>query len=337
MAKKPDQHRAQGLGLGAPEATPNVRTLDHEGVARYVSDVFRAHDLPDADARTCARALVEADLRGAWSHGVARLPMYCARLVKGVSRARPNIRVERVAAAAALVDGDHGLGLVIAPRAMADAIGIARDAGVGVVGVKHSGHFGMAGLYAQQAMDAACLGFVYSNASPALPPWGGRRPFFGTNPFAFGAPSGAETPFLADMAMSVVARGKLKFAAQRGDTIPEGLALDKEGRPTTDGQAAYEGAVLPFGGVKGAALSWMMDVLGGVFTGAAFAGAVANPYSRLDRPQDVGHLFVVLRADLFMPLADFENRMDDLAAGVKAEPRAQGVEEILAPGEPGPE
>jgi L-2-hydroxycarboxylate dehydrogenase (NAD+) len=179
------------------------------------------------------------------------------------------------------------------------------------------------------------VGMAYTSASPALPPWGAMKSFFGTSPLSVAVPTSKDSaPFCIDMAMSVVARGKLKFAAQRGQPIPAGLALDKEGRPTTDGAAAFDGVLLPFGGVKGAALSWMMDVLGGVVTGGAYGGEVGNPFKTLDRAQGTGHLFIAFRADLFLPLAEVMSRMDDLAHRAKALPRAAGVEEILSPGEP---
>jgi LDH2 family malate/lactate/ureidoglycolate dehydrogenase len=136
------------------------------------------------------------------------------------------------------------------------------------------------------------------------------------------------------MAMTTVARGKLKFAAQRGEAIPPGLALDKEGRPTTDGAAAFEGTVLPFGGVKGACLSWMMDLLAGAFTGARYGGEVGNPFATLDRPQGTGHLLIAIRGDLFMPMTELLERLDDLAGRAKDLPKAAGIEEILSPGEP---
>jgi LDH2 family malate/lactate/ureidoglycolate dehydrogenase len=136
------------------------------------------------------------------------------------------------------------------------------------------------------------------------------------------------------MAMSRVARGKLKFSAQRGDPIPLGYALDRHGRPTTDGKAAFEGTVLPFGEYKGAALSWMMDVFAGVFTGAGFGGEIANPFSDHSKPQNVGHVFIAVRADLFMPRSEFDRRMGELDNRAKALPKAEGFSEILAPGEP---
>ncbi len=299
----------------------------------WVNRVFAAHGLPADDARTASRALVKANLRGVDSHGVARVPMYGERLRRGVANPNPKISVTRVAPAAALVDGDDGLGLVVGPRGMAAAIAIARESGIGLAGVKRSGHYGMAALYILQAVEAGCAALAFTNASPALAVWGGRSPFLGTSPFAAGAPAGAAPPFVLDMACSTVARGKLKFAAQRGEPIPEGLALDREGRPTTDGAAAFEGVVLPMGGVKGSGLSMLMEVLTGVLTGAAFGGEVRNPFTGLDGPQNTGHFFLALRTDLFMAPGAFEDRMQALRERVKTQPRAEGFQNILMPGE----
>lgn len=246
----------------------------------------------------------------------------------------PQVSVTRVAPAASMVDGDNGLGLVVGHRAMDEAIAIAQDFGIGLAGVKRSGHYGMGALYVLQATAAGCAGLAFTNASPALPVNGGRSQFLGTNPFAAGAPAGEAPPFVLDMACSIVARGKLKFAAQRGESIPEGLALDRQGRPTTDGAEAFEGLVLPVGGVKGSGLSLLMDVLSGVLTGAAFGGEVKNPFTGLGDPQGTGHFFMAVKTDLFMPMESFASRMEELSERVKQQPKAEGFEEILMPGEP---
>lgn len=300
----------------------------------FVRKIFLRHGLSEKHAETAAYALVKANLRGVDSHGVARVPMYCERLRRRVANPHPEIVVSRVAPAVALIDGDNGLGLVVGKQAMAVAVDIAREFGVGLAGVKNSGHYGMAALYILQAIEADCVGLAFTNASPALPVWGGRDKFFGTNPFAAGAPTGSASAFVLDMACSIIARGKLKFAAQRGEPIPEGLALDKNGSPTTDGQKAFDGVVLPFGGVKGAALSMLMDVLSGVLTGAAFGGQVRNPFTGLEGPQGTGHFFIALKADLFMSPDAFRQRMQTLIKRVKAQPLAEGFEEIQIPGEP---
>jgi LDH2 family malate/lactate/ureidoglycolate dehydrogenase len=211
---------------------------------------------------------------------------------------------------------------------------MAREFGLGLVSVRRSTHFGMAASYVLPAIEAGFMALVFSNASPAMPPWGGREGLLGTNPFAAGAPGGKLPPFLLDMSPAVAARGKIRRAERRGEKIPLGYALDGDGRPTTDPTAALGGVVLPIGGYKGSGLSMLMDVLGGVFSGAGFGGSVADQYKVYDRPQDVGHFFLVMRAGLFVPEAEFRDRMDTLMQRVRDCPKAEGFSEILIPGEP---
>lgn len=322
------------MSILGPESSPESAYFGADTLLSFVARLFEASGLEAKAAGTAAKILVDADLRGVWSHGVARVPMYRARVRSGAAKARPAIRIERVAPTAALVDGDDGLGLVVAPRAMAEAVAIARDGGIGLVGVRRSGHFGTSSYYLTQATEAGCIGMSFTTSSPALPPAGAAGRLLGTSPFGFAAPTTGERTFLIDMAMSRVARGKLKFAAQRGEAIPPGYALDSSGHPTTDGKAAFDGTMLPFGEHKGAALSWMMDVFAGVFTGAGFGGDVGNPFLDLNRPQGAGHVFIAIRADLFCPSKAFAEGMADMDRRAKALPKADGVEQIMAPGEP---
>jgi L-2-hydroxycarboxylate dehydrogenase (NAD+) len=322
------------MSISNPEDSGTAHLIVPAELEALLARLFTAAGLDDHDAKEAAHILVEADLRGVWSHGVARVAMYLERMRKGVMNAKPNIRVEQVMPAAVLVDGDHGFGLIVAPRAMAEAVRMAKVQGIGLAGVLRSNHFATNAYYVERAAEAGCIGMVFTNASPALAPWGASKAFLGASPFGFAAPTPEGKTFVIDMAMSRVARGKLKFAAARGEAIPEGYALDKDGKPTTDGKAAFEGTMLPFGEYKGAALSWMMDVLGGAFTGAAFGGDVGNPFSNMERPADVGHVFVAIRADLFMPIDAFTERMGELDKRIKALPKAVGFDEILSPGEP---
>lgn len=314
---------------------PETRYYDPAALRRFTAAVFQCHGLPAADAERVAECLVHSNLRGLDSHGIARIPIYAERLRRGVVAPRPTIAVERTTPVAALVDGGGGMGFLAATRAMDEAIAMARAYGLGLVGVRNSTHFGMAASYVLQAIEAGMASLVFTNASPALPPWGGRAKFLGASPFAAGAPAGdAGIPFVLDMAMTVTARGKLRLAAQRGEPIPEGIALDGEGKPTTDGLKAFEGIVLPFGGAKGAAVAMLMEVMAGAMTGSRFAGEVRSLYDDFSGPQDVGHMMLAFRPDLFMPLAEYRRRMDELVARTKAQPRAAGFEEILMAGEP---
>lgn len=315
--------------------TMETTTLVEPGaLRRFVALLFEAEGLPPDGAAAVAECLVLANLRGVDTHGVFRAPTYLKRLRLGLVNPRPRIAITRPAAAVAAVDGDNGMGAVVGRAAMAACLDIARAQGIGMASVRHSTHYGMAACYVLQAVEAGMIGMAFTNASPALPPWGGRAPFFGTSPLAVGVPAGSQPSYVLDMAMSVLARGNVYVAAQKGAEIPPGLALDREGRPTTDPQALIDGGtMLPFGGVKGAALSMLMDILGGVLSGAAFGGEVGNPHSGFDRPQDVGHLFIAIDHALMMPRQVFLDRMDELIARTKAQPRAAGAEEILIPGE----
>jgi LDH2 family malate/lactate/ureidoglycolate dehydrogenase len=203
-----------------------------------------------------------------------------------------------------------------------------------VVSVRRSTHFGMAASYVSQALDAGMISLVFSNASPAMPPWGARTALLGTNPFAAGAPAGKHAPFLLDMSPAVAARGKIRRAERRGEKIPLGYALDADGRPTTDPTAALGGVVLPIGGYKGSGLAMLMDIFGGVISGANFGGDVGDQYKAYDRPQDVGHFFLAMRPDLFVPADDYRRRMDTLIERVRAAPKAEGIDEVLMPGDP---
>ena len=307
----------------------------HADVARaFAAAVIAAEGVPQGDAETTARCLVRADLRGVDTHGIVRLPGYLDRVAKGLVTAAPRLEPRRVAPAVAHLDGQDGLGFVVATRATDEAMAIATEMGIGLVGVSRSTHFGMAATYLLQAAEKGFAALVFTNASPAMPPWGGRREMLGTSPFGAAFPSPHGTPFVLDMAPSVAARGKIRKALREGRDIPEGYALDENGRPTTDPAAALRGVVLPIGGPKGAGLSLLMDVLCGVMTGAAFAGGVRDQYKTSDQPQNVGHFMLAIRPDLFMGGDAVAQRMRVLEDAMRANPMAEGVTEILMPGEP---
>ena len=218
---------------------------------------------------------------------------------------------------------------------MKKCVSLAKKNGIGLVGISESNHFGMAANYLEVATKNKCIAWVFTNASKALPPHGAMAPFFGTSPFAFGCPTKhLKKPFILDMASSSVARGKLKFAAQNNIKIPFGYALDKFGKPTNDGAKAFEGIMLPFGGMKGAGLSWMMDIVAGVFTGANHSGKVKNAISDFSGASNVGHLIICLRTDLFQSHSNFIKKIEFGIKEVKKLKKAKGFKKILHPGEP---
>jgi LDH2 family malate/lactate/ureidoglycolate dehydrogenase len=305
-----------------------------EHLTAFTAELFLKAGLAEADAAIVAEGLVKADLRGVGSHGVSRIPMYLERLRRGVVNPKPRITVTSVAGAVALLDGDDGMGFIAGRRGMEEAIRLASESGIGMVGVRRSTHYGMAALYVLQAIKAGYIALAMTNSSPAIPVWGGRTTFLGAAPLAAGLPGGNSQPYVLDMAMTVIARGKIRLAATHGKPIPEGLALDKEGRPTTDAKKAFEGVCLPFGGVKGAALSMLMDLMAGLYTGANYGGEVKSLYFDHTTPQNVGHLFIAMKPDLFISRQEFDERADTFVERVKNLPRAAGFDEIMIPGEP---
>lgn len=317
----------------AGEST-NMVHASAEAVDVFAQRLLLAHNVPAEDARIISGCLLRADLRGVDSHGINRLPGYLFRVRQGLINPRPELEMKHVTPVAAQVDGQNGFGFVVATRAMAEAMAIARIFGIGIVSARRSTHFGMAANYVLQAIDAGFVSLVFTNASRAMPPWGGREALLGTSPVAAGAPGGRTVPFVLDMSTAVAARGKIRRAARRGESIPLGCALDAEGRPTTDPMAALQGVVLPVGGAKGSGLSMLMDIFGGVLSGAAYAGDVGNQDKDYDRPQNVGHFFLAMRPDLFISADEYRHRMDTLARRVHDSPKAEGFSEILLPGEP---
>ncbi len=293
-----------------------------------------AHGLPEADAAIVAGYLVRADMRGVDTHGLQYLPHYLDRVRRGLINPRPELTVERVTPMIGKLDGQNGFGFVVGSKAMAAAIEMAREFGLSIVGIRRSTHYGMAANYVLQALDAGLISLVFSNASPGMPPWGGRKAIIGTNPFAAGAPAGTELPFDLDMSPAVAARGKIRRAARRGESIPLGYALDKQGRATTDPNVALDGGVVqPIGGPKGSGISMLMDILGGVITGAGSGGDVGNQFLDYDRPQNVGHFFLVMKPDLFVSKDEYFKNMDRLVQRVHACPTAEGFSEVIMPGE----
>src|SRR5689334_15778718 len=286
--------------MHSPQPAAERVYVKAEDADAFVRALLLAHGLPDGDAATVASCLVSADLRGVDTHGICRLPIYLDRVRRGLINAKPNLAPKRVTPVAASLDGQDAFGFVVGMVAIKEAMAMARDFGIGIVSVKRSTHFGMAASYVIPALEAGFITMVFSNASAAMPPWGGKDGLLGTSPFAAGAPGGKLAPFLLDMSPAVAARGKIRRAERRGEKIPLGYALDAQGRPTTDPKAALGGVVLPIGGYKGSGLSMLMDIMSGVISGAGFAGGVADQYKVYDRPQDVGHFFLAMKPILFV-------------------------------------
>lgn len=300
----------------------------------FASRCFQAVGVPPGDAETVADNLTDAHLRGVDSHGITRLlQVYVERLEAGGFTAHPNITVVHESPSTALLDGDAGLGAVVGTRAASLCLDKARQTGAAWVGVRNSSHFGACAYYTNRIAREGMIGIGFTNAPPTMAPWGGVAPYFGTNPVCFSVPTRSDMPISVDMATSVAARGYILLAAAKGEPIPAGWAQDRRGRPTTDAQAALEGTVLPMAGHKGYALALVVDVLSGVLTGAGFGPAVGELYGHAATPQDVGHLIGAIDVARFIPLEQFLDRAETMAAALRSAPRGEGVAQVFVPGD----
>lgn len=298
----------------------------------FAAAVLGRLGLAPADAALAAEAIVRADLRGIDTHGLARLPMYADRLASGGIDPRAARRWVSERGATAVLDAGGGLGHPAAFQAMERAIDLAGRFGIGTVAVRRSGHFGAADTYAMLALPHGRIGYATTNAPPALAPTGGLTPLLGTNPWALAIPAGAEPAIVMDFALTVVARGRIRLAQQRGEQIPPTWATDADGRPTTDPAEALRGLLLPMGGHKGYAMAIAIDVLAGILAGASSGGEVVPPQRSTD-PQDVGHLFLAIDIAHFVPVQEFTSRVDALIRALRGSRRAVDVDRILLPGE----
>ncbi len=307
-------------------------TVPADELSDFAAALYVRLGMAQADARLAADSLVQADLWGHQSHGAMRLSWYAARLKAGVCdpKAVPALVVE--AGAVAVLDGREGMGQVVAAKAADEAIRRAKAHGIGAVGVRNSNHFGTAMYYTLMAARAGCVGFLSTNASPSMAPWGGAKKIIGNNPWSWAAPAGRHAPMALDIANTGVARGKIYLARQKGLPIPEGWAIGPDGAPTTDPSAAIDGIILPMAQHKGFAISVIMDMLSGVLTGSAFAAGVSGPY-QAERRSGAGHMMIALDIAAMLPLAEIGERMERLIAEIKAVPLAQGFDEVFYPGE----
>jgi len=306
--------------------------LKHLLLKKLIKKILIKYNLNNKHAEICANALINAELVGAPSHGLSRLKMYCDRIAKKVINPRAKIKIKKISQSISHVDGNNSIGFVAADVAVKTAISNAKKTGIGLVAVKNSGHYGLSGYYAEQAVKKGLMVMVFTNAPPAVAPHGALKSLFGTNPICFGTPTGSKIPFILDTSISMINRGKIRVAAREGGKIPEGVALDKFGKPTTDPKKALEGVQLPIAGFRGSGLAWMIDILSGVLTGGNHAGRVKDPFTDFSGPQNIGHLFFVLKPNLFVGNA-FNNRIKDNIKTIKKLPKIKGVKEILYPGQ----
>jgi L-2-hydroxycarboxylate dehydrogenase (NAD+) len=313
-------------------------TIPFDRLKSFIHQALTKLGLPDQDARTVAALMAEADLQGSDGHGVSRLPQYARRIKAGGFNVRPDIRVVREHASTALLNGDNGMGHLVMTRAATIAIEKARATGIGWVNSQFSNHAGPASLYATMplAHDMIGLYFAVGNANH-LPPWGGLDMLLSTNPIAAAIPAGGEQPIVLDMATTVAAYGKVKTKALRGETMPEGWMIDREGKPLTDPKRAEEGMLLPLGGMeagyKGYGLAMIIGLLAGTLGGAAMGRDVIDFNHDDDSVTNTGQAIAAINIAAFGDVATFKAAVDTLVRDFRGSARMPGVARIFVPGE----
>lgn len=297
-----------------------------------VTQILIGKGVPAEDAAVVADSLVDADLTNVQSHGVQRVKFYTNGIDKGGMNPICELKLLTESASTASYDAQGALGIVAAYKAMKVAIEKARETGIGMVTVSNSNHCSRVAYFIRMATEQNMLGIACSNAPKSMPPWGSREKYFGTNPFALGAPTHGD-PVIVDMATSVVARGKIILADKKGVDIPEGWAIDVDGNPTTNAAKALEGCVLPFGGAKGSGIALMVDVFSGILASAAFGAHISNPFTHPELCMNCGHALMAIDISRFQDPEEFKDKMDCFRQEIKGLKRASGVNEILMPGE----
>ena len=289
---------SEAAAISAAKAGDAPRVTAARLVA-FTKRAFEAAGLPASDAEAVATLMVEADLRGSDTHGVIRLPINIKRLKAGGNNPRPNIRLVQDRPSAALVDGDNGIGHLVMRFATQTAIAKAKQQGVAWVGARMSNHAGPAALYATMPLAHDMIGiYLAVGSNNHLPPWGSVENLLGTNPIAIAIPAGEEPPIVLDMAPTVAAFGKVRLKAQRGEEMPVGWMIDREGKPLTDAKRMDEGLLVPIGEYKGYGLSLVIGLLAGTLNRAAFGQDVVDFTKDLGKPTNTGHAIVALSVEV---------------------------------------
>jgi ureidoglycolate dehydrogenase (NAD+) len=296
----------------------------------FAQRVLMAVGVPEADAHIVADCLTTANLSGIDSHGVVRLAHYVRRLQNGTIKTHPQLRFEQRAPALGIMDGDHGLGHVVTYHACTEAMKLAEASGNGTVVIKNSSHFGMTGYYILRLVNAGYAAMMMTSTDAFLIPFGGRKPFFGTNPIAIGFPTDG-IPLILDMATTSIPYGKVALAKIEGKPIPPDWGFDEEGNPTTDPNRIA--GLHPIAGPKGSGLAMIIDIFCSILSGMPFGPHINKMYTELDQPRRLGHFVTVWDIDRLMPLATFKAYLKQMCDELNAMPPAQGFTKVYYPGQ----
>lgn len=325
----------------------NINWIDFDTMERFMIDVFKGVGVPEEDAKICADVLIWADKRGIDSHGSNRLkPIYYDRIKDGIQFPKTNFEIVREGPTTAVVDGHHGMGMVIGRRSMEMAIEKAKKYGMGMVAVRNSTHYGAAGYYADMAVKAGMIGITGTNARPSIAPTFGVENMLGTNPLTFGMPTDEDFPFLLDCATSITQRGKIEVYAKLGKKMPEGWVIDENGDYQTDPDKVLEdlvkgtaaltplgGAGEELGGYKGYGYATVVEILSAALQGGSYLKMLTGFRDGKKVPYCLGHFFIAIDVSAFTELDEFKKTTGDILRELRNSKKAKGHDRIYTAGE----
>ncbi|NLX75719.1 MAG: Ldh family oxidoreductase [Synergistaceae bacterium] len=308
--------------------------VEKEKMESFLKDLFIHMGLEEKHSKTSAQVIIQADMTGVPTHGIAKVPYYAMRYKNEAVNKKPDIRQLNEGLNQILLDGDNGSGLVVGPRALELCINLAKDNGMASVAVKNSSHYGCGNYYGWKLAEAGLIGIVFTNTAPLMAPFGGKERSLGTNPITIAVPSKERFPIVLDMATSMAAYGKIQIAAAADETIPKDWANDSEGVPTNDPQMALDGTLQAFGGHKGYGLAVIVEAFTALLTGSPFGGRITTMEELAGKKEEaISHFFMAIDPKGFSSGFDFYSYVDSYIDYIKNTEKAKGVEEIYLPGE----
>lgn len=318
---------------GYEQMSKSTRTIDYKSLENLVTGLYIKSGVAKEDAEYFSHTIIQSNLWGIDSHGIIRVPAYVARILCKAMNPDAEMIIINKAPAASIIDADGGIGVIAARKGMEIAIEHARKCGVGICGIINSNHFGAAALYTKMAVNEGMIGIAMTNVVPQMAASGSKAAVVGNNPISIAVPTYSDVPFTLDMSLSVVAGGKLRLAAAKGEKIPTNWAITKDGLPTDDPQEAVEGFWLPVGGYKGLGLAYVVDILSGLITGGAFADQVRSQIKKANEPSLTCHFMLAINIANFISKEEMKERMKYYHEFISAIPMSEGYSKLVFPGE----
>lgn len=319
--------------MGFEQMSKSTRNIDYKTLEKFVTGLYLKSGVAKQDAEYFSHTIIQSNLWGVDSHGVIRVPSYVERILCKAMNPDAKMTITNKAPAASIIDADGAIGVIAARKGMETAIEHAQKCGVGICGIINSNHFGAAALYTKLAANEGMIGIAMTNVVPQMAAPGSKAAVVGNNPISIAVPTYSDTPFTLDMSLSVVAGGKLRLAAAKGEKIPTNWAITKDGLPTDDPKEAVKGLWQPVGGYKGLGLAYVVDILSGLITGGAFADQVRSQIKQANEPSLTCHFMLAINIANFISKEEMKEKMKYYHEFISAVPTSEGYPKLQFPGE----